>query len=141
MVKRFQESITAAAKERPGKPRTARCEERFQRVTIDVQENPQTFCTFRTTYWITTPYHESLETSSIQNSTDTGVTNRRPSEKVRLGTYISCSSQAMISFRGWLCPTRRIFTSQNNVNKQNSRYWSADNPRIIHEHPLNNSRT
>ena len=41
MIKRFRESGTAADKERPGRPRTARCEDCIQRVAINVQENPQ----------------------------------------------------------------------------------------------------
>ena len=42
MIKRVWDSRTAADKECPGRPRTAQCEDRIQRVPIDVQENPQT---------------------------------------------------------------------------------------------------
>ena len=34
--------MTAADKERPGRPRTALCEDGIQRIAIDVQDNPQT---------------------------------------------------------------------------------------------------
>ena len=37
MMKRFRESGTAADKEHPGRPRTARCEDGIQRVAVDVQ--------------------------------------------------------------------------------------------------------
>ena len=42
MIKGSRESGTAADKERPGRPRTAQCEDGIQRVAIDDQENPQT---------------------------------------------------------------------------------------------------
>ena len=86
MIKRFRESGTAADKERLGRPRTAHVKMVFNALLsmCSTDVNKGAFCTVGTLYWIITLYHESFGTSSIQNSTDTGVTNDRLSETVDL---------------------------------------------------------
>ena len=42
MIKRFRDPRTPADKERPVRPRTARCEDGIECVVINIQENPQT---------------------------------------------------------------------------------------------------
>ena len=99
------------------------CCYRCSRTSTDV--NKGTFCTVRTFYWIITPYHESLETLSTQTSTDTGVTNRRLS--IRNGSTWHVISR-LITFDSFL-PHRTCY-------RRGCGYWSAENPKIIPEHPL-----
>ena len=72
MIKRFPESGTATDKERPERTReqhdvktvSTRCY-RCSRESTDVNKVYALYS--QDFYWIITPYHESLETSSIQN--------------------------------------------------------------------------
>ena len=109
--------------------RYSKCCYRCSRKSTDVKNG--TFCTVKTFYWIITPYHESLETSPIQNSTDTWVFQKL----IGLARdFLQLTSDDFISRP--IMSDEAQFHLTGHVSKQNCRYWSDSNPRIVYERPL-----
>ena len=132
--------VRNADKERPGRPRTARCEDRIQRAAINVQGHPQTSMRERSVRLglPTGPLrritnHLKLHPCKIQKTQELQIADHQRRSDVERD-LLQLTSDDFIS---WLIMSDEAhFYLTGHVSKQNCRYWSADNPTIIHEHPL-----
>jgi transposase len=142
LVKRFREFGTVSDRKRSGRPRAARSEFAIQNAYDDVQENPKTSLRRRSNQLQISvrslgrimnqmkfhPYKvqltQKLEITDHQKRLDLARTFLQLSDAHDgFISHLFMSDEAHFHLSGY-------------VNKQNCRYWSAENPRILHELPL-----
>ena len=145
-VQRFRQFGNVADKKRSGRPRTSRSEINIQNVQDDVQDNPMTSLRKRGNQL-------GLSTRSlgrilkdmkfhpykIQLTHKLEITDHP--KRLHLATNFLQLADAHDDFISHLIMSDEAhFHLSGYVNKQNFRYWSAENPKIIHAVPLHSQK-
>lgn len=142
-VRKFETTGSTLKQQPAGRPRSTRTEDTIEQVRASVQRNPGLSTRKRSaelTVSRTSLRRILLKDLKLHPYKIQLVQELQPNDPILRRAFVKTMLERFRSFNNILFSDEAHFHINGHVNKQNCRYWAAENPRAKHEKPLHSPK-